>query len=172
MHVLHVIPGMAVTSGGPRNLIGLVAGLARQGVDTTLMTTTLGAASAEDMRLHESGLGKAAACVVHNVWTLGGRYGLAPSMVQSLRRSIATFDLVHIHWLYNFACIAAARAAMSAGVPFVIQQHHAALESRGRRVRHAGRGAARLVRAAPAGVDVADRAGARAVRPFAGPRHF
>ena len=123
MRILHVIPGIAVTSGGPRNLIGLVSGLARNGVDTTLVTTTLGAATESDLRLQESGLGNAATCAVHKVWPIGGRYGLAPSMVQSLRRSIATFDLVHIHWLYNFACIAAARAAMSAGVPFVIQPH-------------------------------------------------
>jgi glycosyltransferase involved in cell wall biosynthesis len=59
----------------------------------------------------------------HNVWTIGGRYGFAPSMMATLRRTIAIYDLVHIHWLFNFACIAAARAALGAGVPFVIQPH-------------------------------------------------
>ena len=38
-------------------------------------------------------------------------------------RTIGTYDLVHIHWLYNFSCIAAARAALASGVPYVIQPH-------------------------------------------------
>jgi glycosyltransferase involved in cell wall biosynthesis len=61
--------------------------------------------------------------IFHHVWRLGGRYGFAPSMVRTLRNTMATYDLVHIHWLYNFSCIAAARAALGAGVPFVIQPH-------------------------------------------------
>ena len=51
---------------------------------------------------------------------VGGRYGLAPSLWVSLRRTIATYDIVHIHWLFDFACIAAARAAIAADVPFVV----------------------------------------------------
>ena len=38
-------------------------------------------------------------------------------------RTIGTYDLVHIHWLYNFSCIAAARAALASGVPYIIQPH-------------------------------------------------
>jgi glycosyltransferase involved in cell wall biosynthesis len=122
VRILHVIPGIALTSGGPRNLIGLVDCLARHGVDTTLLTTNLGATAAE------TSVGCSAHAVqathdVHNIWAIGGRYGLAPSMAWTLQRTIATYDLVHIHWLYNFSCIAAARAALASGVPYVIQPH-------------------------------------------------
>ena len=122
MRILHVIPGVALTSGGPRNLVGLVDGLARHGVDTTLLTTNLGAVSAADLP-DEPSTGAGATRDVHKVWAIGGRYGLAPSMARTLRSTMATYDLVHIHWLYNYSCIAAARAALATGVPFVIQPH-------------------------------------------------
>ena len=59
--------------------------------------------------------------VFHHVWPLGSRFGFAPSLVATLERTLPGHDLVHIHWLYNFACMAAARSAVSAGVPFVVQ---------------------------------------------------
>jgi glycosyltransferase involved in cell wall biosynthesis len=123
VRILHVIPGVALTSGGPRNLVGLVECLARHGVDTTVLTTNLGATTPADVSLGSSGGASAATHDVHNVWALGGRYGLAPSMARTLHRTIATYDLVHIHWLYNFSCIAAARAALASGVPYVVQPH-------------------------------------------------
>ena len=123
MRILHVIPGIAVTSGGPRNLLGLVDCLARHGVETTLLTTDLGTTTPTDVALSESVTGNGATCVTHRVWAIGGRYGLAPSLAQTLRRTVSACDLVHIHWLYNFSCIAAARAALAAGVPFVVQPH-------------------------------------------------
>ncbi|MGH9257347.1 MAG: glycosyltransferase [Vicinamibacterales bacterium] len=123
MRILHVIPGVALTSGGPRNLIGLIGGLARHGVDTTLLTTNLGAATPADAPVNQSMLGDNASRVVYKVWATGGRYGLAPSLARTLRRTVGTYDLVHVHWLYNFSCIAAARAALAAGVPFVVQPH-------------------------------------------------
>jgi glycosyltransferase involved in cell wall biosynthesis len=122
VRILHVIPGIALTSGGPRNLIGLVECLARHGVDTTLLTTNLGATAAEAL-VGSSAHALQATHDVHNVWAIGGRYGLAPSIAWTLQRTIATYDLVHIHWLYNFSCIAAARAALASGVPYVIQPH-------------------------------------------------
>ena len=137
MRILHVIPGIALTSGGPRNLIGLVECLTRHGVDTTLLTTNLGLEVTGDrfenpsnlspvpcsLTSGSSGDARGATHGVHDVWAVGGRYGLAPSMARTLYRTIDTYDLVHIHWLYNFSCIAAARAALASGVPYVIQPH-------------------------------------------------
>ena len=100
-----------------------VAFLARHGVDTTLLTTNLGATTKADALVGSSGNACEATHEVHNVWTVGGRYGLAPSMVRTLFRTIGAYDLVHIHWLYNFSCIAAARAALGSGVPYIIQPH-------------------------------------------------
>ena len=75
---------MALTSGGPRNLVGLVECLARHGVDTTLLTTNLGATTPADVSLGSRGDASGATHDVHNVWALGGRYGLAPSMARTL----------------------------------------------------------------------------------------
>ena len=59
--------------------------------------------------------------VFHHVWPIASRFGFAPSLVTTLKRTISSYDLVHIHWLYNFACVAAAHAAVAARVPFVVQ---------------------------------------------------
>jgi glycosyltransferase involved in cell wall biosynthesis len=48
---------------------------------------------------------------------------MAPGMFGDIRRTIADYDLLHIHWLYNFSCGAAAWAAVAANVPFVVQPH-------------------------------------------------
>ena len=82
MRILHVIPGIALTSGGPRNLIGLVECLTRHGVDTTLLTTNLGATTTSNA-LTGSGDTRGATHDVHNIWAVGGRYGLAPSMART-----------------------------------------------------------------------------------------
>ena len=122
MRILHVIPGVSLTSGGPRNLVGLVECLARHGVDTTLLTTNLGATRPADLSLSLSD-NHCATHLVHKIWGVAGRYGLAPSLSRTLHDTIASYDLVHIHWLYNHSCIAAARAALAARVPFVVQPH-------------------------------------------------
>lgn len=117
------MPGVSLTSGGPRNLIGLVRSLTEHGVDTTLLTTNADAGGRLDVPLNQRVIMDGAAHIFHDVSAIGGRYGLAPSMVRTLRRMMGTCDLVHIHWLYNFSCIAAARVALAAGVPFVVQPH-------------------------------------------------
>lgn len=123
MRILHVAPGISPRFGGPSNLSGLVRCLGNYGIDTTLLTTNADSAGRLDVPLNDRVVRDGAAHIFHNVWTIGGRYGLAPSMMRTLRRTIATYDLVHIHWLYSFSCIAAARAALAAGVPFLVQPH-------------------------------------------------
>ena len=57
--------------------------------------------------------------IFHHVWPIASRYRFAPSLMIELQAMISSYDLVHVHWLYNFACVAAARAAVAANVPFV-----------------------------------------------------
>ena len=100
---------------------GLARCLASHGVDTTMLATTAGAGDGLGMPLREPVVTDGVTYEFHPVLAVGGRYGLAPSLRATLRRTIATYDIVHIHWLYDFACIATARAALKAGVPFVVQ---------------------------------------------------
>lgn len=52
-------------------------------------------------------------------------YLVSWDMVRTLRRRVAEFDVVHIHSLYRFHTLVAARIAKSRGVPYIIQAHGA-----------------------------------------------
>lgn len=121
MRILHVVPGISPKYGGPANIPGLIRGLIRHGVDATLVTTDNDPDGRLAVPLKVPVVRDGVAHVFHHVWRMGGRYGFAPSLVTTLRKSVASYDLLHIHWLYNFACVAAARAAVAARVPFVVQ---------------------------------------------------
>ena len=121
MRILHVVPGISPKYGGPTNIPGLLRGLLRHGVDTTLLTTDNDPDERLDVPLNVPVVRDGVPHVFHHVWPVASRFGFAPSLVSTLRRTITSYDLVHIHWLYNFACMAAARAAVAAGVPFVVQ---------------------------------------------------
>ena len=122
MRILHVVPAVSVAAGGPNNLVSLVRSLNEHGVDTTLLTNA-DRHDPLDAPLNQVAVRDGVPYVFHHVWAVGGRYGLAPSMMRTLRQTIASYDLVHIHWLYSFSCVVAARAARRVGVPFVVQPH-------------------------------------------------
>lgn len=48
---------------------------------------------------------------------------IAPGLVAGLARRVREFDLVHVHLLWAFPGIVAARAAERAGVPYVVSPH-------------------------------------------------
>ena len=123
MRILHVVPGISPKYGGPLYIPGLLRGLIRHGVDATLATTDNDPDGRLEVPLNVPVVRDGVPHVFHHVLPLGGRFGFAPSLVTTLRRTIASYDLVHVHWLYNFACVAAARAAVTAQVPFVVQPH-------------------------------------------------
>jgi glycosyltransferase involved in cell wall biosynthesis len=121
VRILHIVPGISPKYGGPTNVAGLLRSLIRHGVDTTLVTTDNDPDGHLDVPLNVPVVRDGVAHVFHHVWPIASRFGFAPSLVTTLRRTITSYDLVHIHWLYNFACAAAARAADAARVPFVVQ---------------------------------------------------
>lgn len=121
MRILHVVPGISPKYGGPTNIPGLLRALIRHGVDTMLMTTDNDPDGRLDVPLNRPVVSDGILQEFHHVWPIASRFGYAPSLLTSLKRTIRNYDLVHIHWLYNFACIAAARAAVAAKVPFVVQ---------------------------------------------------
>jgi glycosyltransferase involved in cell wall biosynthesis len=51
------------------------------------------------------------------------RFGYAPDMGAELRRRIHEFDVVHIHSLYLHPTLAAGRACIAAGVPYLVRPH-------------------------------------------------
>jgi len=122
MRVLQVVPGISPAYGGPSvALTGLARALTDFGVDTTLLTTNASPGARLDVPLNEEINQDGARYLYHHVISLGGRYGVVPRLPATLARIVGTYDLVHIHWLFNFSCIATALAAMHANVPFVVQ---------------------------------------------------
>jgi glycosyltransferase involved in cell wall biosynthesis len=121
VRILHVVPRISPKYGGPSNIPGLVRGLIRHGVDTTIVTTDSDPDGRLDVPLNVPVVREGVPHVFHHVWPMTARYGFAPSLIPTLTRTVATYDLVHIHWLYDFACAAAAWAAVAANVPFVVQ---------------------------------------------------
>jgi glycosyltransferase involved in cell wall biosynthesis len=121
VRVLHVVSGISPKYGGPSNIPGLLRGLIRHGVDTTLVTTDNDPDGRLEVPLNVPVVRDGVPHVFHHVWPLASRYGFAPSLITTLRSTVASYDLVHIHWLYDFACAAAAWAAVEGGVPFVVQ---------------------------------------------------
>ena len=121
MRVVHVVPAISQRFGGPSNVPGLVRSLASHGIDATLLTTDADPEGRLEVPLNERTVRDGVVYRFHHAWRVSGRYGLAPSMPADLHRALEACDLVHIHWLYNFSCIAAAREAVAAGVPFVVQ---------------------------------------------------
>jgi glycosyltransferase involved in cell wall biosynthesis len=121
VRILHVVPGISPKYGGPSNIPGLLRGLIRHGVDATLITTDNDPDGRLDVALDVPLVRDGVPHVFHHVWSIGDRFGFAPTLLAALKRTVASYDLVHIHWLYNFACVAAAHAAVAAHVPFVVQ---------------------------------------------------
>jgi len=115
------VPSVSPRTGAPANVSTFVGHLARHGAEAILLTTNADEGGRLDVPLNQPVIKDGVTCIFHNVLAIGGRWKLAPSLVMTLRRLVGRYDLVHIHWLYDFSSIAAARAAIAAGVPFVIQ---------------------------------------------------
>lgn len=121
MNVLHVIPSLSVTQGGPSFALPLIErALAAQGVRVTVVTTD------------DDGPGRHLPVPLGRPVLVGGatRYyfrkqtefykGSLP-LWNWLARRVPDFDLVHIHALFSFASMAAATQARRHRVPYVIR---------------------------------------------------
>jgi glycosyltransferase involved in cell wall biosynthesis len=120
--ILHVLPAYlpAVRYGGPVVAVhALCRELAARGHAVEVMTTNIDGPGVGDVPIGEP------------VWRDGvklryfaspvlRRLFFAPAMAPALRRDIATFDIVHLHTLYQWPTWAAARAARAWQVPYVL----------------------------------------------------
>lgn len=111
MKVLHVVPHVAPEMGGAVTAaLGMAGALAEAGVDVRLAATDHGAAHAPavgfDMRLFPCRF-----CP----------WRFAPALGRWLRSEVAWADLVHLHTLWTYPTLAAARACARDGVPYVLR---------------------------------------------------
>lgn len=127
MRVLHVVgcyPPANEWGGLPAAVAGFTAALPLAGVECEVFTTT--GRGARALPPIAPGTRKVGASRV--TWFRAPdvfRSFVAPAMLGALARRVREFDLVHVHMLWAFPGIAAARAAERAGVPYVVSPHGA-----------------------------------------------
>ncbi|MDQ3206473.1 MAG: glycosyltransferase [Pseudomonadota bacterium] len=121
LRILHVIPSVAVGSGGPSKAMGqmerVLSGL---GMDVVTATTD---DDGPGRRLPvRTGAANVENGVTRHYFRLQARpYKISLPMLRWLRRNVAAFDVVHVHALFSFAPIVAAWIARDQGVPYVIR---------------------------------------------------
>ena len=126
LRVLHVIPSMAPEWGGPSAAVaGLTKALHELGVHSEIVTTDdsegpLLATPHLTPRRFQRGL-------MAPAWA-----GYSRALAAHLRRTIGDFDLVHVHGIWHFGGLMAARIAKRRGVPYIVSTRG---ELDGRRLR-------------------------------------
>jgi glycosyltransferase involved in cell wall biosynthesis len=111
--VLHVIPSIAASDGGPTAALqGMVDGIAQRGATVTVATTAL---AGTDVEQHDG------VTIMHFPRSLPGSWKYSRPLGEWLRANIPNFDIVHVHALFSYATIPACRSAMTHGVPLIIR---------------------------------------------------
>jgi len=130
VNVLAVLVGAAARTGGPPAFVGGSAlGLARLGVSMPILTTDLALAPwgfvQRQARVQREALHPALASGDLRLFParFPRRLAFSPALARGLREAVATADVVHIHNLWQFPQYAAYRAALAAGVPYVVSPH-------------------------------------------------
>jgi glycosyltransferase involved in cell wall biosynthesis len=126
MRVLHVVgcyPPATEWGGLPAAVAGFTRALALAGVECDVFTTT-GRGSRALPWIAPGTRDVDGTRVTYHRAPDVFRSFVAPGLVPALRR-VREFDLVHVHMLWAFPGILAARAARWAGVPYVVSPHGA-----------------------------------------------
>jgi glycosyltransferase involved in cell wall biosynthesis len=120
MKVLHVIPSVSEKAGGPSQAIfPMCRALREQGIDVLLATTNDGL----DER-HQSGEVPENYNGVSTIFfpaQIGSSFKYSRPFSAWLADNVSRFDVVHIHAVFNHACIAAASACRKQGVPYIVR---------------------------------------------------
>jgi glycosyltransferase involved in cell wall biosynthesis len=119
LKVLHVIPSISPSDGGPSNAMVLIErALGAAKVEVTTLTTNHGRRPGPGLNHDPLNQTPAKRIYVHK-WTAA--YKFAPAAVGQLAGIIRRYDAVHIHALFSFTSTAAAWAARAARVPYIVR---------------------------------------------------
>lgn len=122
MKVLHVIPSLSPKHGGPSAALPAIArALAAQGVEITIATTDdNGSGCRSEVAIGAAMVDADGAQRIHFRKTTEF-YKISWGLGRWLRAHVAKFDVVHVHALFSYSSVAAARAAKAARVPYVVR---------------------------------------------------
>ena len=119
MRILHVIPSVAAISGGPAQaLIPMCRELSAQHVEVLVVTTDAEMSSKATTRTTIDYKG-VPTIFFPSRW--GRSFKFSNSLSTWLNQNVQEFDAVHIHAVFNHACVAAARACRDNKVPYIIR---------------------------------------------------
>ncbi len=122
MNVLHVIPTYvpAWRYGGPmRSVHGLARAQAQAGDRVSVYTTNVDGPDVLDVAVAEP-VRRDGVEVWYFPVAWPRRLARSPAMARALHASISGFDIVHLHSVFLWPTLAAARATRIAGVPYVL----------------------------------------------------
>lgn len=120
MRVLHVIPSVSDRSGGPATaIIPMCRALLRQGIEVQLITTDAGLRE-DELPNGEVSDYKGVPAMFFPA-QLGESFKYSRPLASWLRSNIRTFDVSHVHAVFNHSSVAAAHACRKAGVPYVVR---------------------------------------------------
>jgi glycosyltransferase involved in cell wall biosynthesis len=132
LRALHVTGALGARLGGPSKAAQeMCAAIAARGIRVTLFSTDLDEQGrwsplAAPDRL-EVPTGRPLLADGVERWYFRTRWpsrlAFAPDLRRVLRERIGEFDVVHVHSLYLYTTVVACRAALHAGVPYVVRPH-------------------------------------------------
>lgn len=131
MKVLHVIPTMAASTGGPTAVtLHLCRALSTLDVSCTIFTTDVASTSTAkptSWGITSEQLPPHADEVEIRFFPIRAprSWWYSPELSSALNRNVGNFDVVHIHALYLFPQFAAGRACRAANIPYVVSPHGA-----------------------------------------------
>jgi glycosyltransferase involved in cell wall biosynthesis len=117
VRVLHVIPSVSERSGGPATAIfPMCRALQTRGVEVMLVTTNDGIETEASRVTEHQGVP-----TMFFPCQFGGSFKYSRPLAAWLHSQIRGFNLLHIHAVFNHACIAAARACRQSQVPYIVR---------------------------------------------------
>jgi glycosyltransferase involved in cell wall biosynthesis len=121
LNVLHVIPSLSPKHGGPSFALPLMTrALALHGVRTTIATTDDdGPRTRLDVPIGRIVSTEGGATIYFRKTT--EFYKVSAGLRCWLKRHVEEFDVVHVHALFSFSSLGAARAARNARVPYIVR---------------------------------------------------
>lgn len=122
LRILHVVPTYlpAIRYGGPiYSVHGLCKAQVEFGHDVRVFTTNVDGPGVSNVPIAEP-IDVDGVKVRYFPTGLGRRLYRSPAMAKALERSVATFDVVHLHSVFLWPTHAAARTARAHGVPYIL----------------------------------------------------
>src|SRR5262249_25906874 len=118
MKIVHVIPYMHAAAGGPPVVVDrLSRELVARGHDVRVLTTDLYAEGDSTWQAAENFPYQI------EVYPAGNTFGYSRAFQRGIREAVRNSDIVHIHTLWTFASLAAARESLRANVPYLVMPH-------------------------------------------------